>query len=261
MTEKLEKLKELLKLADSGLTREEFTNNFKIIIDLIKALKVSNQKELVSLDSKYATVVNAIKHNADSDSKYIRQELMDYCMGEMKKMYKNHEEMKSYMEDKMYEIHALCQPDNEMIAKTASDLAITACLDKIPTIDDINENIGSQGDLIAESLKDKLTIEMISGLKKELEDLRQTRQRLGGGGFSKIAMDQHFVDDETPANSGDNLNFTISQFPNPTSSLKVYRNGQRLKIGASNDYTFSGRTITLGLALGGTEILTVDYKV
>ena len=255
--EKLEKLKELLKLADSGLTREEFTNNFKIIIDLIKALKVSNQKELISLDSKYATVVNAIKHNADSDSKYIRQELMDYCMGEMKKMYKNHEEMKSYMEDKMYEIHALCQPDNELIAKTASNLAITACLDKIPTIDDINENIGSQGDLIAESLKDKLTIEMISGLKKELEDLRNVRGQRLGGGFSLSAMTQYMIYGETPLDSGDHLTFTLSHTP-ISGTLTLYRSRARQNL--TEDYSISGKTITLTVAFdSANESLVADY--
>jgi len=114
------------------------------------------------------------------------------------------------------------------------------------------------------TLEEAIELETIKGLKAKLSDLEKkwtSRPMFGGGGFSKMAMLQYFVDDETPTNSGDDLNFTISHAPSPTSSLKVYRNGQRLKIGALNDYTFSGYTITLLTALGASEILTVDYKI
>ena len=62
-----------------------------------------------------------------------------------------------------------------------------------------------------------------------------------------------------PYINGDGLNFTINHVPSPTNSLKVYRNGQRLKI--TEDYTFSGQTITLLIALTVGEILTVDYRI
>jgi hypothetical protein len=105
-----------------------------------------------------------------------------------------------------------------------------------------------------------LEIEDINGLKEALERLETVRRMGGGGGTSYMAIKQHFVNDETPVNSGDDLNFTISQAPNPTNSLKLYRNGQRLKVGATNDYTFSGKTITLLTALIASEILTCDYQ-
>jgi hypothetical protein len=120
-----------------------------------------------------------------------------------------------------------------------------------------------------EQIKEKilsigLTIEDIEDLKKTLDDMKKGIERrpiFGGGGFSKMALDMHFVDDETPTNTGDDLNFTISHIPSPTSSLKVYLNGQRLKIGALKDYTFTGQTITLNSALLANDILTVDYKI
>ena len=114
------------------------------------------------------------------------------------------------------------------------------------------------------TLEEAIDISTIKDLKKKLEDLEKkwtSRPMFGGGGMSKMALDMHFIDDETPTNSGDSLNFTIAHTPSPTSSLKVYRNGQRLKIGASNDYTFTGYTITLLVALGASEILTADYKI
>ncbi len=53
-----------------------------------------------------------------------------------------------------------------------------------------------------------------------------------------------FVDDEIPAGTynGTNLTFTLSQAPNPTASVKLFKNGALLQQGA--DYTVSGSTIT-----------------
>ena len=100
-------------------------------------------------------------------------------------------------------------------------------------------------------------------IEKMIDDLKKkwvSRPMFGGGGFSVAALNIHTIDDETPTNTGDDLNFTIANTPSPIASLKVYRNGQRLKIGATNDYTFSGRTITLLSALAAGEILSVDYR-
>ena len=72
-------------------------------------------------------------------------------------------------------------------------------------------------------------------------------------------MLQHFVNDESPVNSGDNLNFTIAHNPSPVNSLKLYRSGARQRI--TEDFTFSGRTITLINPLVTGEVLLVDYMI
>jgi len=63
----------------------------------------------------------------------------------------------------------------------------------------------------------------------------------GGGGGGSGAT---FVDGETPAGvvNGINLNFVLSQAPNPASSLELYRNGLLQKSGS--DYSISGRDVT-----------------
>ena len=81
------------------------------------------------------------------------------------------------------------------------------------------------------------------------------------GGFNYNSMDFHIIDDETPTGTinGTNKAFTIKNPPNPVSSLKVYLNGQRMRI--TEDYTFSGATITFITAPPTTSILLVDYRV
>ena len=53
-----------------------------------------------------------------------------------------------------------------------------------------------------------------------------------------------FVDNETPqgTSDGNNLTFTLAQLPNPTASLKLFKNGILLQQNA--DYTLNGSTIT-----------------
>jgi len=99
-------------------------------------------------------------------------------------------------------------------------------------------------------------------LKKEIEELKKRKFfGRGGGGFSKIAMDGHIVDDEIPSGTVDGVTtaFTLTTAPNPISSLKVYVNGQRMKAGGE-DYTLSGRTITFITAPPTGSILLTDYR-
>ena len=72
-----------------------------------------------------------------------------------------------------------------------------------------------------------------------------------------------FIDSETPAGSidGGNTVFTLSQNPNPSGSLAVFRNGVRLKSGV--DYTAAGNSITFA---SGTipqigDILQCSYRI
>lgn len=113
-----------------------------------------------------------------------------------------------------------------------------------------------------ESLQDdqRLSISAIHKLEEILDELR--RRPVGGrvgGGFSKIALESKIIDDETPTNSGDNLNFTIANTPNPSSSFKLYRGGARQRV--TEDYTLSGRNLILSIALVSGEILLCDYRI
>jgi multisubunit Na+/H+ antiporter MnhB subunit len=55
----------------------------------------------------------------------------------------------------------------------------------------------------------------------------------------------HFMDDETFNGTAKTETLTLAHVPNPTNSLQLFRNGQRLRMGSENDYTLSGNKITL----------------
>lgn len=74
-------------------------------------------------------------------------------------------------------------------------------------------------------------------------------------------LNANFVDDETPSGSinGSNVTFTLADTP-VAGSVKLYLNGLRQKVGAGNDYTISGTTITYLTAPLTGDVLTADYR-
>ena len=96
---------------------------------------------------------------------------------------------------------------------------------------------------------------------KDVPQIYRKDTALGGMSNTTIANDLglNFVDDEIPSGTlnGTNKDFTIKETP-INGSLKVYRDGQRLKI--TEDYTLSGKTISLIFAPVSDQILLVDYR-
>jgi hypothetical protein len=73
----------------------------------------------------------------------------------------------------------------------------------------------------------------------------------------------NFADSETPTGTinGTNATFTLVNSPTST-SLHLYRNGQRLTAGASADYQITGNTITFnaGTKPQTGDVLLADYR-
>jgi len=71
-----------------------------------------------------------------------------------------------------------------------------------------------------------------------------------------------FVDAETPTGvvNGSNSSFLLSVVPNPSSSLHLYRNGLRMKIGI--DYSLADRNVTFlaGATPQANDLLIADYR-
>jgi len=112
--------------------------------------------------------------------------------------------------------------------------------------------------------EERLDVKAIGGLEdliKKLDKKIDDKPMGGGGGFSYIHMDRHIIDDETPSGTvnGTNKAFVLANTPNPSASLKVFVNGQKMTL--TEDYTFSGRTITFVTAPPTTSVVRVDYRI
>ena len=129
-------------------------------------------------------------------------------------------------------------------------------------------NLQNSAEKIRDSLEtligeERLNVKAIEGLEDMLKEFKKEIPlgRKGGGGFSAIAYLMHRVDDETPTGTvnGSNKDFDLAHAPSPTSSLKCYVNGQRMRI--TEDYTFSARTISFLTAPPTGSILICDYHI
>lgn len=143
----------------------------------------------------------------------------------------------------------------------------------LPKLDDLVAKVPTPPFLTSIEIRDrleilgegeKLSIQAIQDLPKILEEkLKDLEKKTGSkptGGFNYNSMSFHIVDDETPTGTvnGVNTAFTIKDVPNPVSSLKVYVNGQRMRV--TTDYTFAGVTITFVTAPPTSSIILVDYR-
>lgn len=262
------KIREFSELVQSALTKQQFVDAFKNVLDYVKRVEISlNSKvdaklsEFDRLENLYQETLKKLEAENTSSLSNIKKWALEK-VGQLFVNSKINEKIDE-LDDKLAEFNSYELPNASKIALEASKMAQEGLLPLIPIVDKLEEKLPQMGDKIADALealpeKKKLIIEAIKGLREELDELRTVRTRVGGG-TNYMGIIQHFVFDETPTNSGDNLNFTINTIPNPTDSLRVYKNGQRLKIGAAKDYTFSNTTITLLTEKLATDELTVDY--
>ena len=71
----------------------------------------------------------------------------------------------------------------------------------------------------------------------------------------------NFIYSEVPSGTvnGSNTTFTLADTPS-SGTLQLYVNGFRFKVGAGEDYTLSGATITMLTAPPTNSIILADYR-
>lgn len=115
---------------------------------------------------------------------------------------------------------------------------------------------------IISTLHEGLLSDMMSemtNMEKRLEgkvNLSRPRGTIGG----LISQRIRFIDDETPTGTVNGVNtiFTLVAKSPEAGSLKVFVNGQRMRV--TDDYTLSGKTITFVTAPPTNSIILCDYR-
>ena len=251
-------LKELL---DDSLTKTEVTTAFKEIIKLVKKMKERNGQEMKDIASSLQEALKNVKNELSSKFNAHSGTSSSLIENNLKKADIVIKEKIAILEKRLAEVKNGKDADETNI--------IDAVMNKLeyPTMDKVKKELPVFGEAIRDALEllqadERLEMSAINGLEKLLEELKKEKAVVGkgGGGFSYIAMDRHFADDETPSGTmnGTNKAFTIAKAPNPTASLKVFLNGARQK--TDIDFTLSGKTITLASAPEATETILVDYR-
>lgn len=211
MTDKLEKLQSLLKLVDESITRKEFEDNFKVIIDLIKKLKSSNQEVVDGLDTKYNEVITKLSSNLSSDINDLKSEAMTFIINETRKI-KSGKDGKDGKQGKDGK-----DADEELITSKV----VEEVLKVVPKIEDIENDLPKLGEPIRDALEllpdgEKLEIKAIQDLEERLEELKNTK---GVATFVGTNASSVLGDPVTIAHGG--TNSTTAEFTPTTNAVTL----------------------------------------
>ena len=238
-------------LEDDALTRKEFVDAFAQVVKIIKELKSANATELRTMNDFLTRMSEKMKSDMSSEMSATEKKMVKDCVSMCEEMMKEHGAKMKEMDEKIMMVQ------DGIDGKDADEeRVIQETLKRIPpppflTSVEIRDRLEILGD------GEKLSVQAIQDLPKLLKDLEKKMGSKPTGGFNYKSMSFHIIDDETPTGSG--TAFTIKNPPNPVSSFKLFRGGARQRI--TEDYTLSGGTLTLNVALVSGEILLCDYRI
>lgn len=258
----MQKLNKLLSLMDEDtLTKEDFLAQFENVLKMVKKIEEQNIQAIYMMKGTIDKLSEQVKVETKDKTEMSKQEMMDYCTKEMERMMKTHEDKMKAIDAKLEEVKD-GEPGQDADEESIIERVKESLLE--PVTNKVGESLPALATSVRDALEllqgdERLDVEAIKGLKEMIDEIK-AKPLGGGGGFSKIAMESKLIDDETPSGTinGSNTVFTIAHAPNPINSLKVYLNGQRLRI--TEDYTLSGKTITLLVAPDTGSILLCDYR-
>lgn len=263
MDPKLEKLKELLKIANDGLSRDDFTKAFKALTGVV--LRIEEQ-----LVKKIEAKVNSMRDGRDGKNG------VDGQHG------------KTPTTKDLLEIIKPLIPDVED-GETPSDEQISELIDNRLAIlpHETAEDIRNKLELLEG--KERLSVKAIDGILELLQtEVTKNNQGRNVGGHGalytlsdvslagiiagqSIQWDGHKWIAYTPAGSSgtpvwaENLatqglgtSFTLAHTP-IAGSVRLFRGGAYQSI-ANGDYSITGATITLAFAIIANEALVADYS-
>jgi len=256
MDEDIQNLSILLgAMKKNHLGREEFDLKFEEVLKLIIQIEKKNEDQISEMKRTTEMLEEYIK--GENEKKH--GETMEKVDGHIGEMKGKHEEMMKRMEEKMSMMKDGQDADPNTVAEIVKGMI------EIPEVEDIEKNLAKLGEPIRDGLEllqgdERLDVSAIKGLQELLDGLKTTRVG-GGGGFSKMAMDIHFLDPYVPTGTvnGVNTDFVLSNTPSPATSLKVYKDGQKMRL--SVDYTLSGRTITFLSAPLTDTIIEAEHRI
>jgi hypothetical protein len=263
MSDKLDKLKSLLQVANDGLSKEEFLDSFKEVVNqifkletkLIEKIDFKTQAEKEKLDDlkqEFESVISEAKLESDNSLSGFKRKTIELV---------NNLFAKSRVNQKLEEILntanlKLQEFDNKIVS-------VRDGIDGAPGKDGQDAIVDEEK--IVKEVLDKIDLteleEMIEELRKELEELksRPVGRLGGGGGLSKIALESKFIDNEV-VGTGDGVitAFTLDYLPNPSTSLRVTVGSGELFL--TDDWTLSGITLTFLTAPPDGAKIRASYR-
>ena len=168
--DKLQKLQEVLKTINDSLTREEFTQAFKLVTDFVKQAKQEMNLKTEEVQAMCDNIMSEVKRS-DGEFSKMKKDVMATCMTEVNSMLDK-------VEQKMSEVKDGEDADENLVIQSVLDKITPEIEAKIPTTEDILNKLPELGLRVRDSLEllpegEKLKIEAIEKLREELDDIRK----------------------------------------------------------------------------------------
>ena len=256
----------LLNMLEDSMTKTEVLEIAEKLSKHVKKIEERNIQDVQEINKALNGVLSDLKNTTTNDIESLKKELRSTVLSEIQRANSEHGNKMSEVEEKLSRIRDGKDADEDSILERLSEMI------KIPTIEELKDDLPIMGSEVRDALEllpeedengedQRLDASAIKGLKEffiELFGEQSSGKTLSGG-----VQQPRFIDyeDLTGTKNGTNKVFTINLTPSPATSLKVYRNGQRLKL--TTDYTVSGKTITLVTAQApeSDEELYAEYRV
>lgn len=244
---KLDKAKKILELADSGVDRDQVIKSFKAALSVIVKLEV---KLIKSIESRIGTEVARLQK--------MGQELKDLVQSTTTA---NKELLAKFEASILSKVEKLL---GERLG--ALNSKIQEADDKLKQVKDGRAGIDAdEGRVVGEVLKrikdNKMEMGNVKGLEKELEDLRNIRTRVRGGGTSAMGIANAFkylLHTEAPSGDIDGANKEYTVQHTIFAVLAFSLNGE--VIPQLPNYTISGKKITFSTALPA-DYAGTDFEI
>lgn len=271
-------LQRLLSLLDpQSLTKEDFLTQFKTVIEHVKQIEAGNIKEFDAIRSTLALFATKLKEDATADIGTQKTEAQAPIASELARFTALIDTKTTPLDQRISAIKQIDEP-----AMLERFLGAINLPEQKEILLDTPEDIRNKLELL--DGEERLDAKYIKNLPKPettiyggvnhgplwaLTDVDVTGITVGqslkwdgirwipftpsgGGGNTSVFG-------ETPADTGDQTNFTLAHTP-AAGTVRLYRGGAYQQGGIGKDYTISGATITLSVVLATGEILQADYE-
>ena len=243
---KLQKLTEMLKLLDEGLTKTEFTNAFKEVMKVVKDIKDTSSKEWDDLKKVVPTINEIVNASTSKTLAELQKKIEQALQSQIKSL-----------EAKLKTLRDGKTPSSEELTSLIKPL-IPVVTDGKPgergspdTGEDIIKKINDANSVIDQSA--------IKGLEETIKQLRKETAMKSNGVTRRIY--QPYVDDLSASTNGSSKTFTLSRAPLRTGNVMVYGTDFPTILRPMIDFTVADKILTLTSAVpapntGATLICT-----